>query len=94
MNKDIYQINKIIRGIRGYKKRLNSGHLKTIWDTFYDNHSFNFTGFSDYKENTELFEINKSQVSRLLKSSEVEFFINTLLLIHMVKVRDLQNVRE
>ena len=94
MNKDFYQINKIIRGIRGYKKKLHSGQIKTVWDAFYDNHSFNFAGYSDYKDNTESFDINKSQVSRLLKVLEVEFFINTLLLIHLVKVRDLQNVRE
>ena len=92
MNKDVYQINKIIRGIRGYKKKLNSGQLKAVWDAFYDDHRYNFAGYSDYKENTELFDMNKNQVSRLLKVLEVEFFINTLLLIHLVKVRDLQNV--
>jgi 26S proteasome regulatory subunit N3 len=94
INKDVYQIIKITRSVRRYKKKLHSGHIKIINDTFHEGSTHNFAGYSDFKEVTEQFDVNKSQATRLSKILEVEIYLGALLLIHLVKVRDLNHAKQ
>jgi len=93
-NKDYVHASKILRNARRYKNRLNSFNLSQIWNTFALD-TVNFKDYPDYKEvQGENFEINKSQATRLIQLKEVNIYLNTLLLIHLVKLKDLERARE
>jgi len=93
-NKDYVHASKILRNARRYKKRLNSFHLNQIWNVF-SLENINFKGYPDYKETQgENFEINKAQATRLIQLKEVGIYLQTLLLIHLVKLKDLERARE
>jgi 26S proteasome regulatory subunit N3 len=92
-NKDYIHASKTLRNARKYKKRLTSGHLHLIWQIFGEGP--NFKNYSDYKElSGETFEITKAQAVRLLQLKEVVVYLQALLLVHLVKIKDLERARE
>lgn len=92
-NKDYIHVSKTLRNVKKYKKRINSHQLSLIWNILDDN--FNFKGLSDYKEGSnEVFEITKAQASRFLQNKEITIYLHTLLLIHLVKLKELQKAKE
>lgn len=93
-NKDYVHASKTLRNSRRYKKRLNSFHLSQIWSTF-SLDGPNFKNYPDFKEvQGELFEINKGQATRLIQLKEIGIYLNTLLLIHLVKLKDYERARD
>lgn len=92
-NKDYVHVSKVLRNAKKYKKRLNSYQLSQIWSIV--DESVNFKNFSDYKEGSnEVFEVTKAQATRFLQNKEITIYLHTLLLIHLVKIRELQKAKE
>jgi len=91
-NKDYFYISRILKKARSYKKRLNSYQLSLVWNTLYGSGP-NFSAFSDYKESTtETFDIPKERAAKLAGLREVELYVQTILLIHLVKQKSYQQV--
>lgn len=91
-NNDVFHVTRVTKNVRGYKKKINAYYLKLIWDVFFPKQQLNFKNFSDYKETSETLELTKTQIARLQKLAEVEVYLETLLLIYLVRVRDLESV--
>lgn len=91
-NNDVFHVTRVTRNVRGYKKRINAYSLKLLWDVFFPKQQLTFKSFSDYKETPETLELSKVQIARLQKLPEVELYLETLLLIYLVRVRDLESV--
>lgn len=82
-----------MKNVRKYKKRLNSYQMSLIWSILDDN--YDFKGFSDYKETPgEAFEITKAQATRFLQLKEITIYLQTLLLIHLVKLKEFERVQK
>jgi len=92
-NNDVFHVTRVTKNVRGYKKKITAYALKLLWDVFFPKQQINFKNYSDYKENSETLELNKTQIARLQKLPEVEVYLETLLLIYLVRVKDLEGAR-
>lgn len=93
--KDNMSVVKITKGIKKYKKYLKSYHLEKIWTTLGLQKPFNFEfkQFADYKENfTENFDVNKNVLTKLQKTTEIELFMLTLLVIYLIHIKKYEYV--
>lgn len=93
-NKDSLFVSKILKKVRGYKNRLNSFQLGLILDAF-EIKDVDVRKFSDFQENAgETFEIPKERASKLITNLEVEIYVHTLILIHLVKQNQISEARQ
>lgn len=89
-NKDYFFVGKTLKKVRGYKKRLNSYQLNLVLDTF-DLKGIELNKFSDYQENAaETFDLTKDKAAKLVSIVEIEIYLHTLLVIHLVKHKQYQ----
>lgn len=93
-NKDSIFVSKILKKVRGYKNKINSFQIALILDAF-DIKGLDVKSFKDYQEvQGEAFEIPKEKATKLFALAEVEVYVHTLLLIHLVKHKQYENARE
>lgn len=91
-NNDVFHVTRVTKSLRGYKKKINAFYLKLLWDAFFPKQQLPFKNYSDYKESSESLELTKTQIARLQKLPEIEVYLETLLLIYLVRIKDLESV--
>jgi len=90
-NNDFIYIKKFLKKVRSYKKKLNSFQVQQVFKAIFpkEENAF-FSSYKDYQSSEETFELAENKANKLSGLKEVQIYVKTLVLIHLIKLNDIQ----
>ncbi|KAM3138883.1 hypothetical protein pb186bvf_009086 [Paramecium bursaria] len=88
-NKDIKSIQKVSQSVRKFRQAIKSAHLAKIFVPFYQS-TIQFDKYEDFEVHNEEVELNKIQITRLLKHPEIDIYTRVLHLIWLIQIKSIE----